>query len=341
MNRFIKQNIQDDSINENLNDSPSNDSLTNTDTFEDLSDDLFIDDASLETFDLSTDEEILNDEFTEEVEEDFESEDMEILEEIDEDVESFEDLSDENIQILDDIIDEDDSYDEFTEEVQEELEISSLEDISSNTYELLEDGEYFYGIGNNDYNSVNTILIDKQGEAYEDFQGTCGLCSTANCMRLLGVENVTEGDVISAAINEIPPLCYTGDDIYSNGGTNNDNICDIFSLYGCEAEQKPDLSIDDIDSALNSGHAMMMSVKAEYLVNDPQEYIDPYTAQTDHWVTVVGLKKNEDGNVTGVMIKDTGGWSENNIIEMSVDKFNWMRENFDDFTGIEASRRGQ
>ena len=241
MNRFIKQNIQDDSINENLNDSPSNDFLTNTDTFEDLSDDLFIDDASLETFDLSTDEEILNDEFTEEVEEDFESEDMEILEEIDEDVESFEDLSDENIQILDDIIDEDDSYDDFTEEVeedfesedmgileeidedvedfedlddeftekvQEELEISSLEDISSNTYELLEDGEYFYGIGNNDYNSVNTILIDKQGEAYEDFQGTCGLCSTANCMRLLGVENVTEGDVRSAAINEIP-RCVT------------------------------------------------------------------------------------------------------------------------------------
>ena len=47
---------------------------------------------------------------------------------------------------------------------------------------------------------VDKYLYSKQGSAYENFKGTCGLCSIANILRLSGV-NIGEKEVIDYAAN--------------------------------------------------------------------------------------------------------------------------------------------
>ena len=57
---------------------------------------------------------------------------------------------------------------------------------------------------------------------------------------------------------------------------------------------------------------------------------------TDHWVTVTGIKKDRfTGEVLGVHVQDTGGWNrvDNNIF-IPLEKFNKMRKISSDFTGI-------
>lgn len=196
---------------------------------------------------------------------------------------------------------------------------SSPRDLVVSQYGFNKDSE-----GNQVYDSpmeMNDYLYKKQGSARMMFQGTCGLCSCANVLRLAGV-NVTEEQMIafasnSTAPNSIEKLCETGHINPSrNGGTNPEGRRCILEHFGIDSglfdveldkmgggTQNTMSSIADMVSA---GKGVILSVHADMLWHDA-----PYGINDYHAVTVTSVKKDSFGNVLGYYICDSalGGTS--------------------------------
>ena len=90
-------------------------------------------------------------------------------------------------------------------------------------------------------NEMNQYLYKTQGSANSSFQGTCGLCSCANILRLSGV-NASEADMIAYASQTKDPnsfcgmLCATGySDPGMNGGTSPKSRQQILDHFGIDS----------------------------------------------------------------------------------------------------------
>lgn len=170
--------------------------------------------------------------------------------------------------------------------------------------------------GNQVYDSpmeTNQYLYTQQGSANADYQGTCGLCSCANILRLAGV-NLSEGDMIAYASTTksswFGNLCSTG---YSNpdmnGGTSPKDRQEILSHFGIDSSVLPVFttggSVDQrniklIADGVSSGRGVILSVHADMLWYDAAVGLDDY-----HAVTVTSVKKNSAGDVLGFYICDS------------------------------------
>lgn len=180
--------------------------------------------------------------------------------------------------------------------------------------------------GDMEYDSPNEMakyLYASQGSAYANFQGTCGLCSCANILRLVGV-NATEKDIIDYAANThigdgifsraftgFQRLCTTNSSPDSNGGTNAYTRQTILEHFGIssgifsvkmDGDIVSDETINDIANFVSDGRGVIISVDANVLYNPnyPRGYSPAY-----HAVTVTSVTKNKYGDVSGFYIADS------------------------------------
>lgn len=172
--------------------------------------------------------------------------------------------------------------------------------------------------GNQVYDSpmeMNDYLYKRQGSAKWNFQGTCGLCSCANVLRLAGV-NADEEQMINfasttTAPNSMEKLCATGHfNPGRNGGTNPEGRRCILEHFGISSGLF-DVDMDNLGGAtqttmntiadlVSSGKGVILSVHADMLWHDA-----PYGINDYHAVTVTSVKKDNTGNVLGFYVCDS------------------------------------
>lgn len=165
-------------------------------------------------------------------------------------------------------------------------------------------------------NETDQYLYKNQGSADPAFQGTCGLCSCANILRLSGV-NATEAQMIAFASTTKNPntlfqkLCATGySDPGMNGGTSPKGRQLILQNFGIDSGVFPlaretdgslsDSNLTTISDNVSAGRGVILSVHADILWNDAPVGIDDY-----HAVTVTSVKKGPNGNILGFYICDS------------------------------------
>ena len=173
--------------------------------------------------------------------------------------------------------------------------------------------------GNMVYDSpteMNQYLYKTQGSANANFQGTCGLCSCANILRLSGV-NASEAEMIAYASQTRDPnsfngmLCATGySDPGLNGGTSPKSRQQILDHFGIDSGIFPiahdsdgsiaDSNLSQFADHVSAGRGVILSVDADVLWNDAAFGIADY-----HAVTVTSVKKNSAGDVLGFYICDS------------------------------------
>lgn len=165
-------------------------------------------------------------------------------------------------------------------------------------------------------NEMNQYLCKTQGSADNNFQGTCGLCSCANILRLSGV-NASEAEMIAYASKTRDPnsfngmLCATGySDPGLNGGTSPKSRQQILDHFGIDSGIFPiahdadgsiaDSNLSQIADHVSAGRGVILSVHADVLWNDAAFGVDDY-----HAVTVTSVKKNSAGDLLGFYICDS------------------------------------
>ena len=173
----------------------------------------------------------------------------------------------------------------------------------------------------------------QQGINEFGFQGTCGPTSQANAINeLLGTNELTENKVLSVAIDN--NLCQTHGDLDSCGGTSTDQFMELYNKMNEQLGDKFDtelfeygdvLDANQVADRLENGDVVNVAVDACTLWDMPRDYVNDLGVRqddfySDHWITVTGVQRLEDGTINGFDIIDSGG-GENYV---SLDKYNEM-----------------
>ena len=161
---------------------------------------------------------------------------------------------------------------------------------------------------------VDRYLYSKQGSAYDNFKGTCGLCSCANILRLAGV-NIGEKEMIDYAANMqggifSPRLCILNPfNPDASGGTTpkqRQQILDYFDISSSIWNVKTDINgrtsidtINDIAKWISEGRGVIVDVDAGLFYNSPKNY------GKGHAVTITSVEKNKYGDITAFYILDS------------------------------------
>lgn len=161
---------------------------------------------------------------------------------------------------------------------------------------------------------VDKYLYSKQGSAYDNFKGTCGLCSCANILRLAGVD-IGEKEIIDYAANMqggmfSAKLCTVNPfNPAASGGTTpkqRQQILDYFgissSIWNVKTDTNGRTSIDtinDIGKWVSEGRGVIVDVDAGLFYNSPKNY------GKGHAVTITSVEKNKYGDVTAFYILDS------------------------------------
>lgn len=161
---------------------------------------------------------------------------------------------------------------------------------------------------------IDQYLYSKQGSAYDNFKGTCGLCSCANVLRLSGV-NYGEKEMIDYAADPqgglfSPKLCTVNPfSASASGGTTpkqRQQILDHFGVSSSVWDIKTDAdgktsieTINDIGKWVSEGRGVIVDVDAGLFYNSPPNY------GKGHAVTITSVEKNKYGDVTAFYILDS------------------------------------
>lgn len=144
---------------------------------------------------------------------------------------------------------------------------------------------------------TSNTLDFEQGKNPE-FQGTCGLVSCENVLRLAGM-NVTEQDIVNFAAKHQPdPLCYVDRKPNANGATSDFDRKKIFEAFGVPSYLEIQ-TVDAIAEAVESGRGVIVSVDAGKF------YENAAYNGAGHAVTVVSTRRDPDGELQGFYICDS------------------------------------
>ena len=129
---------------------------------------------------------------------------------------------------------------------------------------------------NKPYDTAN-ILIRNQGENSRNMSGTCGLCQCVNQLRMAGVSNVTEDDIINVALgcssNVRANLDINNPEFGERGGTTVAGRQEILSRYNLQVDNVPvannrAVAVNHLAEAVASGHGVIVSADAGVLWNN-------------------------------------------------------------------------
>ena len=181
----------------------------------------------------------------------------------------------------------------------------------------LVDTQYGFSIGDTGemtYDSpleMANYLYYEQGSANPRFQGTCGLCSIANVLRLAGV-NASENEIIDYASKGglFSALCTVNplNPSKSGGTTPNQRrqILDYFGISSSTWSVKTDNdgnvsmeTINDLGKWISEGRGVIIDVDAGAFYDSPR-----YNG-LGHAVTVTSVTHNSYGDVSGFYIADS------------------------------------
>lgn len=140
-------------------------------------------------------------------------------------------------------------------------------------------------------------LDAKQGKLAE-YQGTCGIVSCVNVLRLAGRATTTEEELVHYASGN-GTLCVSGMTPFRNGGTTPQNRKALLAAFGIESELYPS-SIDSIAQYVEDGRGVIISVDAGKLWGLPCFY------RNLHAVTVTSVQRSKSGDLEGFYLCDSG-----------------------------------
>ncbi len=177
-----------------------------------------------------------------------------------------------------------------------------------NEYELsvVQDRPGFYDTGTFYEQGINEL----------GYTGTCGETSMANTMnRVLGTNEFTENDVLHVAVQE--GLCDTTS-LSDSGGTTTSQFMELYERMNEQCGGQLDVQLTEKDNVLSmeqaaqkleEGCTLNVAVDANTLwdLRDPMGAPDFESKATDHWITVTGVQRGPDGDITGFDIIDSGG----------------------------------
>lgn len=148
----------------------------------------------------------------------------------------------------------------------------------------------------------------------ENFQGTCGLVSCVNVLRMAGVP-ITEAEIVKYASTTYEDntnsfvaslkrktLCTSNSVPASNGGTSAASRKKILEHFGIPSRTVPQ-SIETIAQAVSSGHGVIASVHAERL------YFKRRPIHPDlHAITITSVQKDTTGKILGFYVCDSNAY---------------------------------
>ena len=160
-----------------------------------------------------------------------------------------------------------------------------------------------------------------QGQNDVGALGTCGPTSIANSLnRVTGTNDYSENGVLHSAMDN--DLCRKSDNPYACGGTTTKDVVDIIDKVK-DPESNIHTEVYDYDKALDvdslaarlddSGTVAMVGVDSATLwdqrgdVSNSGLFQGASESPSDHWITVDSPVRDENGNVTGFNIVDSGG----------------------------------
>jgi hypothetical protein len=141
--------------------------------------------------------------------------------------------------------------------------------------------------------------LDYNQGKVKGFNGTCGIVSSANVLRIAG-KNATEEELVKYASTSSGPLeghlCTTRT---IPGGTTPETRQAILKQYGVESELQ-EATVDNIAQAVSEGKGVIISVYAGKLWGNARH------KNNMHAITVTSVVKNSDGSIAGFWVTDSG-----------------------------------
>lgn len=139
-------------------------------------------------------------------------------------------------------------------------------------------------------------LLDVRQGKDPNFQGTCGIVSCVNVLRLAGRLETTEEEALNCAIANT--LCDTRSaNVAYRGGTSVQERKQLLELFGLESELVLP-SIEDIARYVEEGRGVIISVYANILWRR--------CCSGFHAVTVTSVQRDQNGQIEGFYICDSG-----------------------------------
>ena len=188
---------------------------------------------------------------------------------------------------------------------------------------ILEQNPEFYDTGSYYQQGINEF----------GYQGTCGPTSQANAInQLFGTNEMTENKVLSVAIDN--NLCQTHGALDNCGGTSTEQFMELYNKMKEQLGDKFDtelyeygnvLDANQVAERLENGDVINVAVDACALWDQPREYTNFLGVRqddfySDHWITVTGVERMDNGTIKGFDIIDSGGGES----YVSLDKYNDM-----------------
>lgn len=201
----------------------------------------------------------------------------------------------------------------------------------------------FSGFNGSDFdNAYNGYITQRQGHAYSDVQGCCGVDGSVSKINQQTGKNLTEKDGIDQCVANKWCDYNKNADPGENGGTNYKDRTNFLNSHGLSNDrvdgaykgQGQGITLSDMENRFRNGESCDLMLKAEDLsqpelssrkmtFSDWRNNIDPKSA--NHATTVAGFSYDKDGNVAGVWLNDTGGWANGNRVYLDSAKFNDMQ----------------
>lgn len=166
------------------------------------------------------------------------------------------------------------------------------------------------------------VTPENGGEGVEGFEGTCGLVSCENVLRMAGV-NITEAEIVEYARTHRANmftnrhLCTTNSESDRNGGTSWQDRQIILRHYGIETDHR-NVNAEQLAECVESGRGVIASIDANVLW-----YGQSYASPARHAITVTSVARDAHTNeIYGFYICDSGSRSNDNARFVPIDVMN-------------------
>lgn len=173
-------------------------------------------------------------------------------------------------------------------------------------------------------NSNQGVPVSRGGEGVEGFEGTCGLVSVENILRMAGV-NITEEKVVNYArthkiigFKGIRPMCTIDSSPENNGGTYAKDRQAVLRHFGIESDIEYG-SVEKIAEYVEQGRGVIAIVDANMLWYQSHGSVPAF-----HAITITSIQRDAHTNeITGVYVCDSGdrGESSARLVPVEVMRF--------------------